>query len=208
MSPTEENYRTKTNTELKEILEILELTTPKAKNPAKPNKDEMVNALMTYKRSQDEINCIEPEEGDEIPEETEDEDYEAVVVPDAKKKRPASKVEKLALLKADLFRKELVIVHDSQTSQTGFSSQTVSWGNRILGVQNDVVKFGTPWYVRRGALKNLEGSEITENIQEPGGPMKTVTRKRYLITPVEGWTDEELAIRAQDQKIRDARTIY
>ncbi|MCI4437442.1 MAG: hypothetical protein JHC33_11605, partial [Ignisphaera sp.] len=49
MSPTEEKYRSMTNAELKEILEAFELSTPKAKNPFKPNKDEIVQALMTFK---------------------------------------------------------------------------------------------------------------------------------------------------------------
>ena len=83
---------------------------------------------------------------------------------------------------------------------------TIAWGNRYLGVQQDVIHFGVPWYLRRGAIKNLEISEITEYIQdEDTSKMTTDTRKRYQITYVDGWTDEELAVKAQDQKIRNSR---
>lgn len=201
MSPTEELYRSKTNSELKEILDMLELTTPLAKNPFKPNKNEIVEALMKFKRHQDSINGIEPEEGDELPDEEDEEEIEAPV---AKVRKP-SKAEQAALLKADLMRMELVIVHDTQTSQTASSAITVTWGNRILGIQTDVIKFGTPWYVRRGALANLRTNEITEYNQEEGGPMRTETRNRYMITDVEGWTEEQLRIHAADQKIRNSR---
>lgn len=201
MSPTEEMYRSKTNAELKEMLEVLELSTPKAKNPFKPNKDEMVKVLMEFKRYQDNINGYEPEEGDEIPEE--DEEEEVVVVAPRKKKE--SNAEKAALLKADLMRSELVIVHDTQTSQTATAARTVTWGNRLLGIQNDVVKFGTPWYVRRGALANLRCNEITEYSQEENGPMRTDTRSRYMITDVAGWTEEQLATAVAEQRIRNSR---
>ena len=201
MSPTEENFRSKTNAELKEILEELELSTPKAKNQFKPNKDEMVQALMQYKRAQDKLNGKDPEEGDDYVEEDEEETSSPTTVT-----RAQSKAEKLALLKADLMRMERVIVHDTQTSQTPVKAATVTWGNRLIGIQNDVVHFGTPWYVRRGALENLRSAVITEYNQEEGGPMRTDTRNRYQITDVGGWTDEELAIRANDQKIRNART--
>ena len=204
MSPTEEMYRSKTNSELKELLEAFELSTPKAKNPFKPNKDEIVQALMAFKRKQDSINGIEPEDGDVVPEDEEEIDVEDAPVFASKTRKP-SKLERIALLKADLMRMERVIVHDTQTSQTSTAAITVSWGNRSLGILNDVVKFGTPWYVRRGALNNLRDAEITEYSQEEGGPMRTDTRKRFLITDVEGWTEEELAVKAQDQIIRNSR---
>lgn len=205
MSPTEELYRSKTNSELKEILETLEIGTPLAKNPFKPNKNEIVEALMKYKRHQDSINGIEPEEGDEIPDEDDEDEEELEIKPVAKKTRKPSKGEQAALLKADLMRMERVIVHDTQTSQTASSAITVTWGNRVLGIQNDVIKFGVPWYVRRGALANLRDNEITEYTQEEGGPMRTDTRNRYMITDVEGWTEDELRIHAADQKIRNSR---
>jgi hypothetical protein len=205
MSPTEELYRSKTNAELKELLEMFELTTPKAKNPFKPNKDEIVQALMTFKRAQDKLNNIEPEEGDELPEDEEEIAPEQAPVMTGRTRKP-TQAERVALLKADLLRMERVIVHDTQTSQTATAAITVCWGNRVLGIQNDVVKFGTPWYVRRGALQNLRDAEITEYTQEEGGPMRTDTRKRFLITDVEGWTEEELKVKAQDQTIRNSRT--
>ena len=201
MSPTEEMYRSKTNAELKELLEVFELGTPKAKNPFKPNKDEVVQALKEYKRSQDRINGIEPEEGDEIPVEDEDdvsteEEYRTPIT-----NRPMNKSSKIALLRADLFRKECVIVHDTQTQQTGFPLITVTWGNKLIGHQTDIVYFGKPWYVRRGALKNLEGVMITEHMQEPGGQITTETRPRFLITEQSGWTEEELKLKATDQAL-------
>lgn len=213
MSPTEQMYREKTNAELKELLEVFELSTPNAKNPAKPNKDEMVFALMKFKRHQDKINGIEPEEGDVDPETVSDEEhdedgYDEVSNSPVRKKR-MTKAESIALMKADLFRMERVIVHDTQTSQTPVQALTIAWGNRFVGVQQDVIKFGTPWYLRRGAIKNLEISDITEYIQdeENQSTMNTVTRKRYQVTYLEGWTDDEMAIKAQDQKIRNSRTF-
>lgn len=209
MSPTEEMYRSQSNAELKELLEAFELGTPKAKNPFKPNKDEMVQALMTFKRSQDRINGIEPEEGDDYVEDDSDEPSAEVSTEARGPKMNAqqAKAQKAALLKADLMRMERVIVHDTQTQQTPLQTVTVTWGNRALGIQNDVVHFGKPWYIRRGALQNLRDAEITEYTQdrEAGGAMRTDTRKRYLITETEGWTEEELTRYAMDQKIRNSR---
>lgn len=206
MSPTEEMYRSQSNAELKELLEAFELGTPKAKNPFKPNKDEMVQALMTFKRSQDRINGIEPEEGDDYVEEDEEIEVSSEVR-GPKMNAKQAKAQKTALLKADLMRMERVIVHDTQTQQTPLQTVTVTWGNRALGIQNDVVHFGKPWYIRRGALQNLRDAEITEYTQdrEAGGAMRTDTRKRYLITETEGWTEEELTRYAMDQKIRNSR---
>lgn len=205
MSPTEEIYRSKSNAELKEILETLELGTPKAKNPFKPNKDEMVQALMAYKRQQDRINGIEPEEGDIDPEEENEsnesaEEYRTPITGSAQ-----TKSTKVALLRADLMRKERVIIHDTQQSQTGFPNLTVAWGNRLIGSHVDIVYFGKPWYVRRGALNNLESAEITEYEQGENGHPAPVTRKRFLITNVEGWTDEELELKRADQMLRNSR---
>lgn len=208
MSPTEEMYRSKSNAELKELLEAFELGTPKAKNPFKPNKDEMVQALMAFKRSQDRINGIEPEEGDEgAYDDDESENEIAAEVRGPKLNSKQAKAAKAALLKADLMRMERVIVHDTQTQQTPLATATVTWGNRALGIHNDVVHFGKPWYIRRGALQNLRDAEITEYTQdrEAGGQMHTDTRKRYLITETEGWTEEELQKYAMDQKIRNSR---
>lgn len=201
MSPTEEMYRSKTNSELKEFLETFELGTPKAKNPFKPNKDEMVQALMEFKRNQDSINGIEPEDGDEVPEEDEEETADAPV---ARNRKP-SKLQQLALLKADLMRMERVIVHDTQTSQTSTAARTFTWGNKLIGLHDDIVQFGVPWYVRRGALNNIRDAEITEYTQEEGGPMRTSTRKRFLVTDVDGWTEDELQKHAMDQTIRNSR---
>lgn len=208
MSPTEEMYRSKSNAELKELLEAFELGTPKAKNPFKPNKDEMVQALMAFKRSQDRINGIEPEEGDEGAYEDDEDEFEvSAEVRGPKMNAKQAKAQKAALLKADLMRMERVIVHDSQTMQTPVPTATVTWGNRALGIHNDVIHFGKPWYIRRGALQNLRDAEITEYTQdrENGGQMRTETRKRYLITETEGWTEEELQKYAMDQKIRNSR---
>ena len=213
MSPTETVYREKTNAELKEILDIFELSTPNAKNPSKPNKDEIVFALMKFKRHQDKINGIEPEDGDVDPEAVVDDDESEGAYDDDEtrseypvRKKRMSKAESIALMKADLFRMERVIVHDTQTSQTPAKAMTIAWGNRYLGVQQDVIHFGAPWYIRRGAIKNLEISEITEYIQDEDTSKMTIdTRKRYQVTYVDGWTDEELAVKAQDQKIRNSR---
>jgi hypothetical protein len=212
MSPTEEMYRSKTNNQLKEMLEVFELSTPNAKNPFKPNKDEMVFALMKFKRHQDKINGIEPEDGDVDPEnvsedaEDEEEEYlddEQAAYP---KRKRLTKAESINLMKADLFRMERVIVHDTQTSQTSAKSRTISWGNRYLGVQNDIIQFGTPWYIRRGAIKNLEVAEITEYVTDEDTQKMTVeNRKRFQVTYLDGWTEDELAMKAQDQKIRDSR---
>jgi hypothetical protein len=204
MSPTEEKYRSMTNAELKEILEAFELSTPKAKNPFKPNKDEIVQALMTFKRTQDKINGIEPEDGDDYSEDDEENVDEPIFAPRGKPRQP-SKVEKLALLKADLMRMERVMIHDSQTSQTSTAARTFTWGNKLIGIHDDVVQFGVPWYVRRGALNNIRGAEITEYTQEEGGPMRTDTRKRFLVTDLEGWSEEDLQKYAMDQKIRNSR---
>lgn len=69
-------------------------------------------------------------------------------------------------------------------------------GNRLIGIQNDVVHFGTPWYVRRGALENLRSAVITEYSQEEGRPMRTqilaiATRSQMS---VDGQTKNSLSV--------------
>jgi len=187
-----------TNAELKQLVEDFDLTV-EANNPKKPTKAEYVTVLDAYKRHQEIINGIEPE--------VEDESLEEVVeVAVAYKDLP--KAEKAKLQRADLMRKECVIVQDTQTTQTSMSNAYIAWGNDLIGQHTDIVYFGKKWMVRRGAIKNMRDVIITEKNQKNfAAAILPTTRPRYIIVPAEGMNKDEIAAKVVEQALRNATTV-
>lgn len=184
-------FKEMTNKQLSEACEDFGLEV-KSVNPKRPTKDEYITALEEFKVIQDEVNGIDAEK-------------EAEKLKDSTSKR---KVQSPAqLMKLDLFRKERVIVHDQQDNQTKDLMISVSWGNRRIGGQTDWIDLsGSPQYIRRGAINNLKEATTTiQNNKGNGGGVAYEQRKRFIIVPVEGLTEAELAELAKKQEARNAK---
>lgn len=197
------NYEEMTNKELQTLIDDFELTVD-SKIPGKPNKAELVATLMAYKVQQDIINGIEEDEIDDA-EDTKNDELEAatkVIKSVAQKDLPRE--EKRRLQKADLLRKERVIIFDKQSTQTKIPAIPVSWGNNLIGSYTDMIDLSSqkPQYVRRGALANLRLATFTESRQdEEFGPVRNVTEFRFVVTEVEGLTDDEIKVLAAQQRV-------
>ena len=200
------DYNEMTNAELKALIDDFELTVD-AKTPGKPNKAELVSALENYRKQQNIINGVEEDETEDL-DETNDE-----LTPGSKNEIKVEKVvpqkllpreQKKRLQKADLLRKERVIVIDKQHTQTRIPAITVTWGNKLIGIQTDVIdlKSNKPQYVRRGALANLRACTFTYSYQEEEfAPVKQVTEERFEIRELEGLTEDEIADLAIKQRM-------
>lgn len=200
------DYNEMTNAELKALIDDFELTVD-AKTPGKPNKAELVSALENYRKQQNIINGVEEDEAEDL-DETNDE-----LTPGSKNETKVEKVvpqkllpreQKKRLQKADLLRKERVIVIDKQHTQTRIPAITVTWGNKLIGIQTDVIdlKSNKPQYVRRGALANLKACTFTYSYQEEEfAPVKQVTEERFEIRELEGLTEDEIADLAIKQRM-------
>ena len=205
------NYEEMTNKDLQILIEDFELTV-NPKTPGKPTKAELVAVLNAYKTQQDIINGIEPEVAAEDEEEELDTNVESESVPKpvepkiavAKPARELSRNERKALQRADLMRKERVIIHDMQDTQTKVPAMTVTWGNGLIGIHTDVIDLSSskPQYVRRGALANLRLSTYTQSIQEEEyGPVEQRTEFRFSIKELDGLSEDEIANLAAQQRL-------
>ena len=204
------NYEEMTNKDLQTLIEDFELTV-NPKTPGKPTKAELVAVLNAYKTQQDIINGIEPEVAAEDEEEL-DTNVESESVPKpvepkiavAKPARELSRNERKALQRADLMRKERVVIHDMQDTQTKVPAMTVTWGNGLIGIHTDVIDLSSskPQYVRRGALANLRLSTYTQSIQEEEyGPVEQRTEFRFSIKELDGLSEDEIANLAAQQRL-------
>ena len=205
------NYEEMTNKDLQTLIEDFELTV-NPKTPGKPTKAELVAVLNAYKTQQDIINGIEPEVIAAEDEEELDTNVESVSVPKpvepkiavAKPARELSRNERKALQRADLMRKERVIIHDMNDTQTKVPAMTVTWGNGLIGIHTDVIDLSSskPQYVRRGALANLRLSTYTQSIQEEEyGPVEQRTEFRFSIKELDGLSEDEIANLAAQQRL-------
>ena len=199
------NYEEMTNAELKALVDDFELTV-EAKTPGKPNKAELIAAIVKFKKGQDAINGIEEEE--ETLADTDDSENNEldsstkVVQPIPQRLLPTAK--RKALQKADLLRKERVIIFDKQHTQTKMPAIMVTWGNKLVGIHTDVVNLqsGKPQYIRRGALANLRLATFSYSYQEDEfSPVKHLTEERFEIRELEGLTEEEIEVLAAQQKM-------
>jgi hypothetical protein len=192
----EVEFKDMSHAELKELAKDFELDVP-----GNASKVVLVEALDAYKIKAEALRNGEITE-DEIVE-----DDEVIEEPTPKKTaaKGVSKYQKLMLQKADLTRKERVVVTDNNTAQTKETVRYVRWGNTgAIGVKVDIVRFGKPWYVRRGALANLRKAMITERtVNELGNTVDEIL-PRYTIQVLPGLTKEELELLANKQAIRNA----
>lgn len=123
------------------------------------------------------------------------------VVKKAKQRHEMSTGELLALKKADLLRKERVVIIDKQRqylTDDGIAPSvriSFSLGQKISHAMN-VEMNQEPQYVPRGILFVMRDASIDMTEQVAGkhtvDSIREKTTKRYIITPVEGMTDEEI----------------
>jgi len=184
-------------TELVEMVSMLGLKTPNANNPSKPNKTELAEVLAEYQELQESDKVAI--NGEKI----------EVAMTDKMIRKPIP-MTALELTKKEVFRKDRVIIHDNQGNQTKDDSITISWGNRGIGGQTDIIPMnGEPQYVRVGALNNIKDAMTT--IQTPkGGPGGGVTKERkhrFIVVHVAGLTEDELQLLADKQKLRNAKNL-
>jgi hypothetical protein len=204
------NYEEMTNKELQTLIDDFELTVD-AKTPNKPTKAELIATLNAFKVQQDIINGVEPEDvaivEDDTEEVTSNESVPAVKTEKpviAKPARELSRSERKALQRADLMRKERVVIHDMQDTQTKVPAMTVTWGGGLIGIHTDVVDLssGKPQYVRRGALANMRNATFTRSVQEEEyGPVEQRTEYRFSIKELDGLNEDEIANLAAKQRL-------
>lgn len=201
------NYEEMTNKDLQALIDDFELTVD-AKTPNKPTKAELVATLNAFKVQQDIINGVElevVEDEEEIANEvTSTKSAPAVKTSVVKPARELSRNERKALQRADLMRKERVIIHDMNDTQTKVPAQSVTWGNGLIGIHTDVIELasGKPQYVRRGALANLRLATYTQSIQEEEyGPVEQRTEYRFSIKELDGLSEDEIANLAAQQRL-------
>ena len=166
-----------------------------AKNPAKPNKTEYLEALNSFKDAQDAIHKDRIEEKEQT---------KAVrPVTDGSKRKPQSQS---SLTKLELFKKVRVIVRDMQESQTKDEMISVSWGNRLIGRQTDWVDLsGEPQYVRQGALNNLKEASMIVHVPKKGGGASMNRKNRFVIVDVENLTESEFKELRNVQSMRNSK---
>ena len=185
-------FKDMTNAELKEACNDFGLEV-KAKNPAKPNKEEYLTALDAFKATQDATHGVE---------EVKEEEVVTPPKPGARKVQSAGQ-----LMKLDLFKKDRVIVHDQQESQTKDEMVSISWGNRRIGGQTDWVDVasGEPQSIRRGAINNLKEATMVTHVSKAKGGASQARKKRFIVVSVDNLTPAEFeALRAQ-QAMRNSK---
>lgn len=208
-----ENLDEKTNEELKTLIDNLTdegaLINIDAKNPSKPNKTELITAINNYKK------FLAGDDEDELDNELDNEGLKKSSELDTPIKKivkaselPRSQRKKLQI--ADKFRKECVIITDTNNMQTPDKAMFVSWGNGLIGHQTDVINLEGrfPQYVRRGALDNLKNVLKRVPYQnDKTDEIKYRYEQRYLITPAAGLSEGELQKKKIEQQIKAANKI-
>lgn len=166
-----------TNPELAELAESYGLDVEM--KGSKPTKAELLSTLNAFKSGQ-----------------------EKTKAPLVKQKRQT----KAQLVKLDAMRKDRVSVRDMQESQTKDELQPICWGNKLIGRHTDMVDLsGTPQYIRRGAILNLQDAHMVKHIPKPGGGVISTRVKRFVVVPAEPMTSKELEALANVQKMRNSK---
>ena len=173
-----------------------------SKNVSKPTRDEYIIAIEKFESSQqagdNEFLNTEPELGvyNGMQEEKK---------PETKKVKPLTRAQKRRKQYNTLMVKKRVIITNNSSNQTKQPMEYISWGNRTLGHNTDIIVFDKPWHVREGALRNLRGAVITESIQdEEGNQVRFETKASYIIQELPPLTREEIDLIAKKQLIRDS----
>ena len=182
-------YEDMTNADMKELCEELGLDV-EAKNPAKPNKAELSAALDAYYG---------------VTEEAEQEPEVEII---AEKPKASHKKKEASLRKKQYdakMKKVRVMVTSNADNQTKHQNRTITWGNRVLGHNTDIVVFEKPWYIRQGALDNMKNATIVKHFQnDDSGQPDSVVIPAYNIVELGHLSEEEIKKMARNQQVRNA----
>ena len=172
-----------TKKELAELAEDFGLDVVAASGGTKPTNAEYIDALNEFKDKQNIVHKDKP----------------------IKPKGLEAKISPIAMLKADAERKEYVLITDTRDAQTKDELVPVTWGNRAIKRRTTWVSIGTPTYVMRGALLNINGAPSVIHIAKEKGGVGTRDGKRFVVQSLVGLTKAEVAELATKQKMRNAK---
>ena len=192
-------------TELVESIKSLKLEDKViAKDPEKPTNAEYVTTLNDFKDAQAVGN---PEGAKQV----EENKIEAKVEDTPKgSDAPAMTKEMKKQMQADFLDIKIpVIVTDHDTTQAvdeDSEARTVpiSWGNPIIGMTtSNIALHGKMQYIARGALKTLKKIPLaTHKKNAAGTEVSDLSRKRFSVAEVEGWTKDELEAHKKSQALK------
>lgn len=178
-----------------------------AKDPKNPTNAEYVTTLNEFKKSQANMNPDEARE-QEIDDKIEAAKPVKKVVSESDAPALTKQVQKQ--MQVDhLNNKVPVIITDHDITQvvdedTEARTVPVSWGNPIIGMTTtNIALHGKMQYVTRGAIKALKSIPIaTHKKNAAGTEVSDLTRKRFSIAEVEGWTKEEFEAHKKEQQLK------
>ncbi len=183
------------------IADYIEPANIEIKNPkitGKPNKTEIIEAVLKHKEYSDKIKKERAGKVIKAPQKVNKGLKEGVVL---------RKQTELELHRKEMLRKDRVIIFDNQEKQTKEETITVSWGDRGIGNFTDIVSLsGDPQYVRRGAINNLIDSHAVVQVPKKGGGVHKEYKKRFVVQEVQGLTNKELEELASQQRMRNSKT--
>jgi len=208
------DFESMKNAELEEYCKVRNIHVD-AKNVSKPTKAELLFAISEFNASQKKEPAIE----DEILSEIEEQEKEAKIISkkaddfldeddialSMKANKKAEKVKNKRARKLELISMKRVIINSNAKTQTMHPNQVhfVTWGNRN-GHYTDRFILGKPWIIRTGAIENLKRQTARVPIQnENGETIRFETKPAWLIQELPQPTEEELAIIAKRQTIRE-----
>jgi archaellum biogenesis ATPase FlaH len=174
----------------KELFEVIEKHSIPviAKDESKPTNKELIESIEAFNNRFADIKEVE----------------EKPVIKNGKKQST-----KKELQKADLLRKERVIVIDTQRFQSLNEdvenlTTPVSFSNGIVEADVLVQLNGEPQYLERGIIQRLEDVMLNETTQssEKISAIRSTRRKRYNIMQVGGMTDEEIEAQRKREMAR------
>ncbi len=153
---------------------------PDGKNPEKgPTNAELVKAIEAH-------NAVATEGVEEAPK------------PKAEQAKAPKKFKKEDQLRADVLRKERVIIIDTQRFQSLDEEAPISipasFSNGVVEDSKLISLSGDPQYVSRGLLSVLRAVDLQEWTQEglTSSSIRKHHRPRFVINSVEGMTDAEI----------------
>ena len=85
-------------------------------------------------------------------------------------------------------------------------TETVTWGNSLIGHHTTRIIFGTPWQIHVGALNNLKQNKAFSSVVDKNGGVAFKEGDRYRITYLEQLTPEEIENIAKKQELRKVNT--
>ena len=191
------NYEEFSKQELLEYAERLGITEfPEAKVKTRPSRHEILNS----------IEQLRSKISDEA-EKTNQADAEPLFV----EKKKLTKNQRRRNQLNELMQMERVQIDEVFKFQT-FSeddsrrTETVTWGNALVGHHTTRIIFGVPWQIHVGALNNLKQNKAFSSVVDKNGGVVFKEGNRYRITYLDQLTTAEIDNIAKKQELRKVNT--